>query len=221
VTYIGPKRTELKLMVPHFRGQDRSSFTQDRLPIIAFDPGGTTGWSLLVLPRTIDGVDVFSHNPNKVLAHRILWEHGEVGTFGCEDEAVYQLSKMISAYPSAAIVVEDFILRAERREKSRELLSPVRLTAKLETYLWRMQRHMFLQSANQAIGNVTDDRLALFHCLADDGLPDHARDADRHAVLFMKRCLGPQGVSVKRAAWPHIYAAESLEDNTTGMRAVK
>jgi len=109
--------------------------------------------------------------------------------------------------------VEDFILRPERKEKSRELLSPVRLTAKLETYLWRSGRVMFLQQAAQAKTTVTNERLALWKCSATDGLTDHARDADRHALLFLRRCLGPAGVGLKRAGWPHIYAQDQDKED--------
>lgn len=204
--YIGPQRRNLKVLTPHFRGVSVDDYPVDVLPILAFDPGGTTGWSLLVLPKQIGGSDIFSWNLDSILRSRVSWIHGEVHTMGEEDKAVYQLSKMCDSWPTAAIVVEDFILRSERKEKGRELLSPVRLTAKLETYLWRQDRQMFLQQAAQAKTTITDERLQLWGCKADDGLPDHARDADRHAVLFLRRCIGPQGVSVKRAAWPHLYS---------------
>lgn len=210
MSWVGPKRTDLKIQPPHFKNVVAESLRRDVLPILSFDPGGTTGWSLLVLPREVSGRDVWSYNLDVALRNKVLWEHGELPTAGNEDEAVYQMAKLCGAWPEAAIVVEDFILRAERKEKSRELLSPVRLTAKLETYLWRQGRKIFLQSAGQAKPTITDARLSLWGCLVDDGLPDHARDADRHAVLFTRRCIGVAGVKVKRAAWPHIYATEEV-----------
>lgn len=217
MTYLGPVRHDLKVMIPHFKLTAVDEFRSNIVPIIGLDPGGTTGWSLLVIPRKINGRDVFSHNQDVILSHKLVWEHGEIGTLGIEDEAVYQLSKLIFAWPEAAVVVEDFILRAERKEKSRELLSPVRLTAKLETYLWRAQRKIFLQSPSEGKGTQTDAHMKAWNVLAEDGLPDHARDADRHVIHFLRRCMGVQGVKVKRSAWPHIYATE--EENTTGMVA--
>jgi len=178
------------------------------LPIIAIDPGQTTGWSLLVLRRSLRERDIFAWNLDTILRSKKTWQHGEIHSLGCEDDAVFRLYKMIDEWPSAAVIVEDFILRSERKEKSRELLSPVRITAKIETYLWRNGRPMFLQQASQAKTTVTDERLALWGCKANDGLPDHARDADRHAILFARRCLGPAGVGMKRLAWPHIYAQD-------------
>lgn len=206
----GPTKVELRIPTdkPKFRrpGYYMSRDPKpDRLPILALDPGGTTGWSLLVLPTEIDGRDTFSHTPHTILQSRLIWEHGEFPTLGAEDEAVYQLARLAGGWPDAAIVVEDFILRVERKEKSRELLSPVRITAKFETYLWREDRSMFLQDPSQG-KRVTDDRLDLLDAKVDDGLEDHARDADRHAVMFMKRCIGIQGAQLKISAWPQVYA---------------
>lgn len=209
--FYGPMRREIKIQPPHFRKRGGDLIRRkDRLAILAFDPGGTTGWSLLALPRLIKGKDVFSWTPDVILANAQIWEHGELVTTGDEDGAAYQMAKMCNAWASAAIVVEDFILRAERKEKSRELLSPVRVTAKLEAHLWIVGRKVFKQDPSQG-KRITDDRLALLGALAEDGLPDHARDADRHAVMFMRRCIGPQGVSLKRAAWPHLYAITEEE----------
>lgn len=210
MTYVGPVRHDLKIMTPHFKGQ-KPELRSNVLPILAYDPGGTTGWSLLVLRSKINGSDVWSHQMDTILRNKVTWEHGELPTTGNEDEAAYQMHKMCKAWPEAAIVVEDFILRAARKEKSRELLSPVRITAKLETYLWKDQRKIFLQTPADGKGTQTDERLAIWNVLADDGLPDHARDADRHVIRFVRRCMGVQGVKVKRAAWPQVYANETEE----------
>lgn len=208
--YIGPLRRNITTMQPHIKRASREELGI-RVPILAFDPGGTTGWSLLVLPRNIQRKDVFSWPPDAILASAKVWEHGEIVTTGDEDNAAYQMARLCQMWPGAAIVIEDFILRVERKEKSRELLSPVRITAKLEAYLWKTGRKPFLQDPSQG-KRMTDERLALLGALVDDGLPDHARDADRHAVMFLKRCIGPQGVSLKRSAWPHLYSTEENND---------
>ena len=203
--YIGPLRQDIPTRIPEFKNVETESWPLFKLPILTFDPGQTTGWSLLILPRRIQGKDVFSWPLDAILASKVQWIHGEINTLGCEDEAAFQMGKIAGAWPSAAIVIEDFILRAERKEKSRELLSPVRLIAKLESYLWHQQRKAFKQDPSQALPIVTNNRLALLNCLIEDGLEDHARDADRHAVLFVRRCMGTKGVAVKHSAWPHIY----------------
>ncbi len=209
---LGPKRNNVQIRIPGFKGPDPESFSTGKLEILAFDPGQTTGWSLLVVPRHIMNKDCLNWPLITILEHSIIWEHGELNALANEDECAYQMSKMVNSYPAAAIVVEDFILRAERKEKSRELLSPVRITAKLEAYMWQKHRKPFLQQPSQAKTVVSNERLKAWDCLMEDGVTDHARDADRHAILFLRRCLGPQGVSLKRVAWPHIYGV--LEDET-------
>lgn len=194
--------------MPHFRRRLTSNRT-DVLPIFAIDPGGTTGWSFLVLPRTLKDRDIFSWNLDTILSNRLVWEHGEIVTKGVEDEGIYALWKIIDTWPTAAVVVEDFILRTQRKEKSRDMLSPVRLNAKLETYLWRSRRPMFLQQPSQAKTTVTDDRLHMLNCYNEVGGLGHARDADRHAILFVRRCLGAPGVPVKHRAWNHIYGGST------------
>lgn len=201
---------------PKFRSRLEHKLRFDQISILGLDPGGTTGWSLLVIPKEIDGTDVFSHKLDKILENIVNWDHGEIVTLGAEDESAYRLSSLIMQRPGIAVVVEDFILRAERKEKSRELLSPVRITAKLESYLWRMQCKMFLQQPAQAKTTVTDERLRLWGCIPPDGLTDHARDADRHVILFLRRCLGAAGAQLKVSAWPHIYAACENKDETLG-----
>jgi hypothetical protein len=203
--FVGPVRKNLSLRTPRRPRPKELDYPSNTLPILALDPGGTTGWSLLVLRRNIDGRDVFSWDLNTILASKISWTHGEINCIDNEDEAVYHIAKVCSQHPNAAIVVEDFILRSNRKEKSRDLLSPVRITAKLEHCLWREGRRLFLQTAGQTKPIMTDERLGLLGVLARDGMPDHARDADRHAVMFIRRCLGPRGVALKCSAWPHIY----------------
>lgn len=86
-----------------------------------------------------------------------------------------------------SIVVEDFILR--ERTQSRNLLAPVRLTAKLEqqVYLSRDLRHVPFstsQSASSAKGVVTDKRLREWGLWIRG--QQHARDAIRHLVLHLR-----------------------------------
>lgn len=205
MTFVGPTRCDLDIKIPNFKWANEVGLRKNRLEILAFDPGGTTGWSLLVLPVSVGGTDVWDHPPDMIVPRKVSWKHGEISSDDGEDEAVFKMGKICASHPAAAIVVEDFILRAERKEKGRDLLSPVRITAKLETYLWRMGREMFLQNVGQVKPVMTNDRLSIWNVSAEDGLPDHARDADRHALFFMRRCLGTQGLKVRKKAWPHIY----------------
>lgn len=206
--YHGPMKRRMLITPPKFRKRS-GPYNKEKLAILAFDPGGTTGWSLLVLPRQVDGKDIFSFRPDIALQYNINWEHGELACTPDEHAAAYQMFKMCNGWPSAAIVVEDFILRAERKEKSRELLSPVRITAELEAHLWMTQRTVFKQMPSEAMSNMSDARLGMMGALVDDQMPDHARDADRHAVLFLKRCNGIKGRVLREQAWPWLYSSET------------
>lgn len=208
--YVGPNRRDLKICAPHFRYSSKSKeISLSSLPIFSIDPGVTTGWSLLILRRFINHKNIFSYPFDIILKNKIIWEHGQINTFNFESEATYHLSRMIENFPGAAIVTEDFILRSERKEKTRELLSPVRINAKLETLLWMQGRRMFLQQPSLAKTTITDERLKLWGCYTSDGGLVHARDADRHALLFVRRCMGLQGAGLRTAAWPYIFGEKS------------
>lgn len=203
--YIGPTTVAYRPHHPNFQGfKKKADLPRDVLPILAIDPGVTTGWSLLVLRKTWCGKEIFSWPFDVVIEHKLSWTHGEIDC-GEEDLGSYQLMKTIREWPSAAVVVEDFILRTDRREKSRELLSPVRITANLRHHLWRLGRTMILQQPSMAKTTVTDERLKLWGCYSAVGGLRHARDADRHALTFIRRCYGAQGFPLRALAWPHIY----------------
>jgi hypothetical protein len=145
-----------------------------------------------------------------IIRSRISWGHGEIDCH-TEDYACQQLIELACAYPTAAVVVEDFILRSNRQEKSRDLLSPVRITAILKHALWREGRLIFTQQAGQAKTSITDERLRIWRCYDRDGGLQHARDADRHLLLFIRRLMGAQGQKLRSAVWPHIYPKITLE----------
>jgi hypothetical protein len=176
--------------------------TKTVVPIIGIDPGGVTGWSLLVLPRKAIG------RPrafDSILREKIEWIHGQIDCREREDEGAFQLRKLIDQWPTAAIVVEDFILRAGRQEKSRDLLSPVRITAKIEHHLWLNDRKMFLQQPSLA-KRLDNERLKTLGVYTSKGGMQHARDADRHVLMFLRRCLdGTKGVALQQDSWPHLF----------------
>lgn len=208
MTKINPKFIGPQQNTPVIHGPQRhlpkgfDTFRRDVLVLIAFDPGQMTGWSLIVLPRKLDGKDIFSSNFETLLFNRHQWDHGQIDCLD-EDLGAYKMMKLVERWPGAAVLVEDFILRMDRRERSRNLLSPVRLTAKLEHYLWRCGRKMLLQQPSMAKTTVTDERMKIWN-VYQPGQP-HARDADRHILTFIRRCYGPQGITMRQIAWPYAY----------------
>lgn len=115
--------------------------------------------------------------------------------------AVDDCHALLESWPFAAVVIEDFIIR--RNDQSRSFLSPVRMTAKLEQLIWKDNRTYFRQQPNEAKTTATDARLKDWGMYERDGGLDHARDADRHAITFLRRAT--QSAQLRAKAWPHLY----------------
>lgn len=166
--------------------------------VVSLDPGGTTGWCVLcVHPLALVDPDL------RVLDNVTYWRSGQYD--GIEWEHVREIENLAAAWEGGAVVVEDFVLR--RLSPARELLSPVRLTAALEYVLWREKRLVFRQSASDAKTICTDERLKDWGFYRREGGEEHARDATRHGLLFLRRAstLDRRGARLRRAAWPRLY----------------
>jgi hypothetical protein len=180
--------------------------------VIGIDPGGTTGWSVMVVhPEALVDRDV------PVLGNIEYHGNGQITSIPTNGKAVKALELSIAErlavrsliadvlirWPGSALVIEDFLLR--KRTMDRELLSPVRLTAILEWEVENLDLHMHLvrQQPSQAKGVATDERLRQWGLYKRAGGMQHARDADRHAITFLR--TAKQRGSVRGAAWPHLY----------------
>jgi hypothetical protein len=199
--------------------------------VIAIDPGGTTGWSLMSFHP-----DVFSADgkANKVDWRRNLevWRHGQVDcgslrgnldveiggspihegiSAAGEAAGCNELIGLLRAWPGAAVVIESFFLR--EFSKNQDLLSPQRITSVLNYDLWFHQRPTaFAQQPALAKTYATDEKLKAWKLYERFGGMGHARDADRHAVTFVQRCLQPgkKAAELTAAAWPHLYGKGGL-----------
>lgn len=195
--------------------------TYDAATVIAIDPGGTTGWSLIsVHPGALTEPDA------KILDNIFHHQHGQVdcgshrGNLGTslhkgistdgEFSGIYDLAKFIKQWPVAAVVVEDFILRQSRMD--RELLSPVRVTAGLGYTLWKEGRDYHVQTPADAKSTCTDARLKDWGMYDPTGNMVHARDADRHAILFLRKAKAK--ASFRANAWPHLFGERGAYAST-------
>ncbi|UJQ86153.1 RuvC-like resolvase [Gordonia phage Zany] len=185
--------------------------------VIAIDPGETTGWALWNLYP-----EVLVYDDEKISDNIQMWTHGQVEcvsrfedddfedlgiAFVNESEAigVAELVGLLRSWDGAAVVIESFILRQQRKDAS--LLSPVRITAALSQWLWQQRRLYFVQQPSMAKTTVTDARLKTWGFYERSGGMQHARDADRHAITFLRRCKGsnPAACKLRHKAWPHIF----------------
>lgn len=117
------------------------------------------------------------------------------------------------------VLIEDFIPR--KQDKKRSFLSPVRITAQLDYCLWLRGVGSWRQSGVDAgVGSnnwsgANDKRLEEWGFYEPRsgkgaGLP-HARDADRHAITWLRRCKGSGAGGNKKASllraecWPGAF----------------
>jgi len=209
----GITTVDLTKMTRRRRGYiDDSEIDYDSATVIAIDPGGTTGWSLisvhpgaLIEPNASVLDNIFTHQHGQVDcgSHRGNLGsslHSGISTDG-ECSGIYDLAKFCYTWPCAAVVIEDFQLRQFR--KDRDLLSPVRITAALEYCLWRKGRDAHFQEPADAKRVCTDERLKRWQMYDPVGSMVHARDADRHAILFLRKCKA--NAEFRKNAFPYLY----------------
>lgn len=224
-------------------GQPKSEL-QKYPTVIALDPGGTTGWSVMQCrPEALSSPEV------KILDNITHWAEGQVASessdvkvesaspkrwearksiirmagpqfaFDASSEcaAVHELIALIDAWPGCVVVTEDFILR--QMNMARDLLAPVRIMAGLDYLLWKRGMVMYRQQPSEAKGAVTDARLKLWGFYSSSGAQRHARDATRHAITFLRKAKDlNMGPGRRALAWPHIYGEVTRRAKTPRSR---
>ena|SRR6266487_6726662 len=155
------------------------------LHVIGVDPGGTTGWARMTVPRAC----FYGTQESEILE----WEYGELT--GPEPAQVTQLTRYAREVQSLAyrvgpaLVVEDFDVGAVVTTDTGVLYSPVRIAAMLAYAEHRHELNdgrVVLQSRALAKQTVTDDRLKNVWGMWVEG-SDHIRDATRHAITALRR----------------------------------
>lgn len=197
--------------------------------VVAFDPGGTTGWAVLGIDP-----DVLSSGTNVELA-TLLRDSGhiEYGQIGCqrqggsgwsntankhaglmlagENDGVNKMMDLVNVFcDKAAIVLEDFIPDPKKFDQARHTLSPVRI---ISAFCYAMETQGFnldrVHIQNRSLAKTTATNLRLQNWgLYDDSSGRHSRDAIRHAYYFMRDCseIGIKSAEKRHLAWPHLFS---------------
>lgn len=167
--------------------------------IVCIDPGGTTGWAVFsVHPESL----VDSGVP--ILGNITHWSHGQV--VGDENSQASELLGLIDTWPGCCVLIEDFILRVSSGD--REVLSPVRITAKVEFGLFLAGGiPSFRQMPSEAKSVATDERLRSWGFYQRKGGLEHARDADRHGLTWLRKCK--EKAFVRAQCWPYLFGPGS------------
>jgi hypothetical protein len=152
--------------------------------VVAFDPGGVSGWAHFVVHKK-----AFIAPNNKLLHNIIKWNTGEFS--GTEFEQVKQAVRLVhraryGAMPYVAqtdVVIEDFELTQIIGGK--DLLLPVRFTAILQWECsWRYAITPVMQNRTLRTG-ITRDRLKLWNFWPVAGKDSFA--AMQHAITWLRR----------------------------------
>lgn len=181
---------------------------EKNIHVVGIDPGGTTGWCRLTIPRAA----MFEGAPSRI----VEWDYGVFS--GAETEqvkAVCRLAREIQglAYGvGPALVVEDWDSDPSFKSTDPEALSPVRIGAMLrfahslgaDMTGWKVVGRSFLgdstltfQGRTIAKSTATDERLKAWGLWSTI---THTRDATRHAIVALRRAR--QNEEMAAAMWP-------------------
>jgi hypothetical protein len=165
--------------------------------VIGIDPGVTTGWARLTVPR----MAIYGDEPSKIIS----WETGtwrgrisdQVWT-ACE---FARQTQSMTYKIGPALVVEDFDFGRPLADP--EVYTPVYFAQQLmfckqKTALLN-DAQVFMQRRATAKATMTDERLQAIGVWESRGQQDHERDALRHALTALRRAK--KSLKVRLAMW--------------------
>jgi hypothetical protein len=120
-----------------------------------------------------------------------------------ENEGIAEMVGLAEAWPGALIVVESFTPRTPRKDA--ETITPVRVIAGFAFGLWQMNMRFIKQQPSEK-GTATDERMKHWNIYERSGGMQHARDADRHSAIAIRKACSRPGLRAK--FWPHIYTPQ-------------
>lgn len=163
--------------------------------VVAIDPGGTTGWAAITIHA-----DALRSTEFNVVDNILSWSQGQI--YGDEEKQADEILELIDGWAGCAVVIEDFIAR--KLLYAREYLAPVRVTAMVSYGMYlRKLPVAFKQSPEMAMTTATNTRLKAWNLYTAEGGLEHARDATRHGITWLRQCKQHEWLRAK--CWPHLY----------------
>lgn len=169
------------------------------LAIIGVDPGVTTGVAIATLQRKEIGslADVFVEMGQ--LSYGFSGNGFDIIESSSAEEGEAKVAAEIAQLVRTAVlhgsrvvlVIEDFVVR--RFDSSREFLSPVRITARIQQELFNdticQGVTVAMQSPSDAKQTCTDERMKKWGIQPKTHKDRHGLDAARHCVLFIRKLM--------------------------------
>lgn len=179
------------------------------LHIIGIDPGGTTGWCRLTVPRKA----IFGKEPSEITE----WDYGEFN--GLETQQALDIARLaretqgLAYRVGPALIIEQWDQDPRFKSTDPEALSPVRIGAmlcllkhiqnlrgQLENIVtsWLGDATLTFQGRQMAFSTATDDRLRAWGMYHKNS--EHIRAATRHAITALRRAK--QSKDFATQLWP-------------------
>lgn len=153
--------------------------------VLAFDPGVTTGWAKITIPR----LSIWGDLPSKIVSWKTGQLRGRISDQVREACRLMRETQSLDYKIGPAIVVEDFDFG--RPLKDPEVYTPVYFAQQLlfcfEQTPLTSDAKMVLQGRDIAKASFTDERLEAAGVFLTRDQSDHERDALRHGLTALRR----------------------------------
>lgn len=165
--------------------------------VIGIDPGVTTGWARLTIPREA----IFGDEPSQIVDWKTGTWRGRISDQVWEACRFARETQSLAYKIGPALVVEDFDFGRPLTDP--EVYTPVYFAQQLKFCAERTallnDSHILMQKRATAKSTMTDDRLQAIGVWVARGQQDHERDALRHALTALRRAK--KSLKVRLAMW--------------------
>jgi hypothetical protein len=149
--------------------------------------------------------DVLVYPNLRLLGNMIRWEHGQIDHRLDELGGVEKMVEVTARFPKAVVLIESFTM--QRFDQDDDFLYPVRVTAAYRYGIRALDIYdAEFQKPDERL-TASNDRLKAWNLYVRKGGLEHARDADRHNIVWWRKRKSKISKEVRKRHewWPHIY----------------